>query len=163
MSKPIAARMTNRTPPEGTALFLIGMRVTKPWRVRAWTYVFFAMPRMLRHLTRYRDAGMLHYHVYLVPSPLVVSYWRSPEDIRRFAADSAAPHLPAWRWFNKHLADANAVGIWHETYEIGRHESISSGMPPFGLAAAVGAEPVGRATATAARRITASDRASAAS
>ncbi len=63
-----------------------------------------------------------------------------------------APHLPAWRWFNKRFADRNAVGIWHETYVIGEHETITSGMPPWGLAEAVGAVPVGPGTKTAAQR-----------
>ncbi|MCH5644928.1 MULTISPECIES: DUF4188 domain-containing protein [unclassified Gordonia (in: high G+C Gram-positive bacteria)] len=156
MSKPDAARMTNLTPPDGTTLFLIGMKVTKPWRIRAWTYTFFAMPRMLKHLERHREAGLLSYHLYLVPSPLVVTYWRSAADIQAFAADSAAPHRPAWQWFNKHFADQNAVGIWHETYEIDRHETINSGMPPWGLSKAVGRRPIAAGSRTAAQRMAAS-------
>ncbi|MEE3851215.1 DUF4188 domain-containing protein [Gordonia sp. LSe1-13] len=153
MPRPDARRLTNQTPPPGTTLFLIGMRVTNPLRVRAWLSVFLAMPRMLFHLRRHTDAGMLTYRLYVGSSLMVLSYWRSPEDLRRFAADADAPHLPAWRWFNKRFADTNSVGIWHETYVIGDHETISSGMPPWGLAEAVGAEPIGRGSATAAARL----------
>jgi hypothetical protein len=153
MTKPDSRRITNVQPPAGTTLFLIGMRVTHPLRVRAWLSVLIAMPRMLVHLRRHADAGMLSYRLYLGPSLMVVSYWRSPEDLRRFAADGDGPHLPAWRWFNRHLADTGSVGIWHETYVVGEHETISSGMPPWGLAEAVGAQPIGVGQSTAAGRL----------
>ncbi|WP_331852584.1 DUF4188 domain-containing protein [Gordonia insulae] len=145
--------MTNVAPPEGTTLFLIGMRVTKPWRVRAWVGVFAAMARILGHLRANRGAGMLSHRLYLGSSAMVVSYWSSADDLRRFAAAADAPHLPAWRWFTRNFADTNSVGIWHETYVIGEHETISSGMGAWGLAEAVGAEPIGSGQATAAARL----------
>ncbi|NDZ93728.1 DUF4188 domain-containing protein [Streptomyces sp. SID6673] len=153
MPGPDARRITNVPPPAGTTLFLIGMRVTHPLRVRAWLSVVLAMPRMLIHLRRHADAGMLTYRMYFGPSIMVVSYWRSPAALQRFAADSDGPHLPAWRSFAKRFADADSVGIWHETYVIGEHETVSSGMSPWGLAEAVGARPVGPAESTAARRM----------
>lgn len=152
--RPGGARMTTLSPPEGTALFLIGMRVTRLWRVRAWLAVLAAMPKMLIHLRRNPEAGLLSAQLYLGRSLMVVSYWRSAEDIRRFAADAGAPHLPVWRWFNGELAGTDSVGIWHETYVIGEHETIASGMPPSGLAQAVGACPVAAGTTTAAQRLT---------
>ncbi|QTI68307.1 DUF4188 domain-containing protein [Gordonia polyisoprenivorans] len=147
-----ARRMTNKTPPEGTTLFLIGMSMPRLRHAGAWLAVFLAMPRMLVYLKRNPEAGLLSGRLYVGASIMVVSYWRSAEDIRRFAADARAPHLLAWRWFNKRFADRNAVGIWHETYVIGEHETITSGMPPWGLAEAVGAVPVGLGTKTAAQR-----------
>lgn len=153
MSSRRAARMTNNVPPEGTVVFLIGMRVTRPWRVRAWLSVMAAMPRMLIHLRRRPEAGMLDSRLYAGSSLMVISYWRSAEDLRRFAADPDAPHLAAWRWFNRDLADTDSVGIWHETYVVGEHESISSGMAPQGLARAVGWCPVGPGATTAASRL----------
>lgn len=154
MSARRAARMTNDAPPPGATVFLIGMRVTRPWRVRAWLPVLTSMSRMLIHLRRRPDAGMLDARLYLGGSPMVLSYWRSAEDLRRFASDPDAPHLSMWRWFNRELADTDSVGIWHETYVIGEHETISSGMPPQGLARAVGWHPVGPGTATASARLT---------
>lgn len=149
-------RMTNRKPPEGTVLFLLGMRPTKPWRIDAWCYAFFTMPWMLEHLRRNPEAGLLHRNLHIFPTPIVVSYWRSEEHLRRFAADGDAPHRPVWRRFNRLYADRGLVGIWHETYVIDRHESIFSGMPARGLARAVGAEEVTAATRTAAKRSAAS-------
>lgn len=155
MPRPTAIRMTNEPPPPGTALFLIGMKVTKPRHLRAWLSVFIAMPRMLRYLRAHPEAGMLSARLCASPdaSFSVVSYWRSATDLQRFAADPDAPHLPAWRWFTKIYADRDKVGIWHETYVIGDHETISSGMPPYGLTAAVGARPIDARTRTAASRL----------
>ena len=31
-------------------VFLIGMRINKPWKVRVWWPVFVAMPKMLKYL-----------------------------------------------------------------------------------------------------------------
>lgn len=146
-------RITNVTPPDGAALFLIGMRINRPLRVRSWFYVFVAMPRMLWHLRRHREKGMLLYRLYLGPSPMVLSYWKSPEALQNFASDPAAPHLPAWRWFNANVRGRSDVGIWHETYVIGDHESISYAMPSWGLARAFGAIPVDGAHATARGRL----------
>ncbi|MGC5248090.1 DUF4188 domain-containing protein [Gordonia sp. DT219] len=148
-----ARRFTNQPPPDGTALFLIGMTLPRLRHPRAWLSVFLAMPRMLWYLKANAETGLLSARLYLGSSIMVVSYWRSAEDVRRFAADGAAPHLPAWRRFTKRFADTNAVGIWHETYVIGEHETIASGMSPRGLSEAVGAVPVGVGTATAAQRI----------
>ncbi|MEP9416819.1 DUF4188 domain-containing protein [Gordonia sp. VNQ95] len=152
MARPDTRRMTSTIPPEGTTLFLIGMSLPRPWHPRAWLGVFLAMPRMLMFLKRHPEAGLLSSRLYVGSSIMVVSYWRSAEDVRRFAADPDAPHRPAWQWFTKRYADTNAVGIWHETYVIGEHETIYGGMPPYGLADAVGAQPLGRGTRTAAQR-----------
>jgi hypothetical protein len=40
-------------------VFLIGMRVNRPWRVTEWWPVFTAMPRMLRYLQQHPDKGLL--------------------------------------------------------------------------------------------------------
>ena len=36
-------------------VFLIGMRVNRPWKVPRWWPVFSAMPRMLRHLEQHPE------------------------------------------------------------------------------------------------------------
>ena len=153
MSGRATRRMTAAPPPEGTTLFLIGMSLPRLWHLRAWLGVFATMPRILVYLGRHPDAGLFSSQIYLGRSLMVVTYWRSADHLRRFAADSDAPHRPAWDWFNRHFADTDAVGIWHETYVIGEHESICVGMPPYGLTEAVGWEPVGRGTATSKQRM----------
>jgi len=149
-------RTTPLTPPDGTVVFLIGMRVNKPWRLHEWLGVFFAMPRMLAHLAKNPDAGLLSYDVYAGRNMLVVSYWSSAEALRTFASAPEAPHASAWRRFNKRLAGSGSVGIWHETYVIGEHEAVYSDMPAFGLGKAVGIQPVGAGKATAKQRLAAS-------
>lgn len=148
-------RTTAATVPEGTTLFLIGMRVRKPWHVISWFRTAIAMPRMLAYLARTPEAGLLSYDLYLGRSALVVSYWRDAEALRTFAANTRAPHAKAWRWFNKQVAPNGSVGVWHETYVIGAHEEIYSSMPPFGLSKAVGAEPVETHSRTAKQRLAA--------
>ncbi len=136
-------------------VFLIGMRINKPLRVRAWLPVFLAMPRMLTSLLRDPDSGLLGARSYLGPHPLVVQYWRSFDDLNRFARDGRASHLAAWRKFNQVVGASGDVGIWHETYLVpaSSAECIYANMPVFGLAAATRHVPVGTGRQTAAARV----------
>ena len=50
------ARMTAEI--EGDfVVFLIGMRVKKPWKIHKWLPVAFAMPRMLKELAANPESG----------------------------------------------------------------------------------------------------------
>lgn len=52
-------------------------------------------------------------------------------------------HRPAWTAFNQRTRKSpGAVGIWHETYEISRAETVYVDMPPLGLAASTAAQQV---------------------
>jgi len=76
----------------------------------------------------------------------VVQYWRSTEDIYRYAGAPEHAHRPAWAAFNARARTASgAVGIWHETYAVpaGGHESLYVGCAPMGLAAATSVVPAG--------------------
>jgi hypothetical protein len=117
-------------------VFLIGMRIKKPWAVHRWLPVFRAMRRMLRELEP--ADGLLHFERALLHGPAIVQYWRSQEALDRFAHDQGDLHIPAWRDWNRRIRDTDAVGIWHETYRVraGEHESIYVNLPVFGLAAA---------------------------
>ncbi len=138
-------------------VFLIGMRINRPWKVKQWWPVFTAMPRMLTWLDEHPQAGLLHYEQALKSplSPMIIQYWRSFEDLERFARSSEAPHLEVWRRFNATVRDSGDVGIWHETYQVaqGASESIFGNMPARGLGAAGTLRPIGSTAATAAQRI----------
>jgi hypothetical protein len=137
-------------------VFLIGMRLNRPWPVHQWLPVFTGMQRMLRELVRHPEQGLLGASTGLLfGGPAVVQYWRSFEHMERFARDPASLHLPAWRWFNRAVKASGDVGIWHETYLVraGGHEAIYGNMPRVGLAAAAGHGPIGRRGQSAARRI----------
>jgi len=138
-------------------VFMIGMRINRPWKVKQWWPVFIAMPRMLTWLDRNPQAGLLHYEQLIKNplSPMLVQYWRSFEDLERFARSPDAPHLAAWQNYNANVRGGGDVGIWHETYRVARGatESLYGNMPPRGLGVAGELAPVGTTAATAAQRI----------
>jgi hypothetical protein len=113
-------------------VFLIGMRINKPWKVHKWLPTFLAMPRMLKELEQNPESGFLGA---IIGMKVIVQYWRSFEHLERYARSSDQLHWPAWVAFNKRMADSRDVGIWHETYLVraNEYEAIYSGMPPFGL------------------------------
>jgi hypothetical protein len=136
-------------------VFLIGMGINKPWKVHRWLPVFVAMPRMVRELERDPQSGFLGATFGLwTTGPALVQYWRSFEDLERFARDPNARHLPAWRAFNQQIRGSGDVGIWHETYRVpaGEYEAVYANMPRIGLAR-VGEHPAVGSTTSAARRI----------
>jgi hypothetical protein len=114
-------------------VFLIGMRINRPWKVHKWWPVLRAMRPMLAELASKPESGFLGA---TFGFPVIVQYWRSFEHLEAYARDHSGLHWPAWVAFNKRTADSRGdVGIWHETYRVGagQYESIYSGMPPFGL------------------------------
>jgi len=150
MADVVTGRWTARPPADGVAVFLIGMRINRLHRVRKWFPVTAAMPRMLRHLANDPDSGLLAFHSWVGRTTVLVSYWRTPADIQRFAADPNAPHAGPWREFMKRTAGSGDVGVWHETYTItsDTYEGIYSDMPRFGMAEAGEHLPVGPGSQT---------------
>lgn len=137
-----ARRRTADAPP-GTVTFLIGARINRPWKVRQWLPVVTAMPRMLRELSEHPELGLLAHRTYVSGrTVLTVQYWRSAEDLDRYARSRDHAHLPAWREFNRRARDAGDVGVFHETYVLDRYESVYVNMPAdFGLGGATGLTP----------------------
>jgi len=132
MAKIIASRMSAELDGE-FVVFLIGMRVNKPWKLHKWLPVFLAMPKMLKELEGRPESGFLG-HSGL--GRIIVQYWRSFEHLEGYARAKDKQHWPAWAEFNRRSgASRDDVGIWHETYIVkpGQYEAIYSGMPPFGL------------------------------
>ncbi len=137
-------------------VFLIGMRINRARRVDRWLPIAAAMGRMLRELQTADDSPLLGARSWLSGRDIMtVQHWGSAEALGRFATDPEHFHARAWRDFNRKVASTSDVGIWHETYRLaaGGHEEIYANMPAFGLGAAVGTEPVGTGTATAAQRL----------
>lgn len=136
-------------------VFLIGLRINKPWKVRTWLPVFLAMPRMLRELEANPDAGLLGYTMPPIPT-LIVQYWRSFEHLEAYARGKDYAHWPAWVAFNKLVGAASgAVGIWHETYRVapGHWEAIYRDLPATGLGKATTLVPVAVHRAAARQRL----------
>jgi hypothetical protein len=145
--------------PDEFVVFLIGIRINRPWRLHKWLPIATAMPRMLRWLDKHPESGLLQYHNAWIHGPAVVQYWRSFEHLSRFARAADEPHLPAWKAFNQAVRGSGDVGIWHETYKVdaGAYECIYGNMPRVGLAAAGMHLPVGSTGQSAARRIGVAD------
>jgi len=154
MTEVIPGRMTHDYDGD-LVVFLIGMRINKPWRLDLWLPVFTAMPAMLAELSKDKESGLLGYRLtFGAGGPLLVQYWNSHEKLYQYASNRDAAHRPAWAAFNRRARKApGAVGVWHETYVVERAESIYAGMPVSGLAAATSSVPVGRRGETAAERL----------
>ena len=152
MPKVIDGQFTARL--EGDfVVFLIGMRINKPWKVGLWWPVASAMPKMLKEL---REAGPETGFLGSTSAGFgtIVQYWRSFQHLEAYARSRDHRHWPAWVAFNKRIKGARGdVGIWHETYKVraGEYECVYSGMPPAGLANASELVPIGREGQSAAR------------
>lgn len=120
-------------------VFIIGMRVNKLYRVDKWIPVAKAMPPMLKTLQEFPEKGFLGGESLIYwRGPALLQYWRSFEDLERFASEPSDPHRKAWQRFNKAVGTDGTVGIFHETYKVeaGSYECVYGNMPVFGLAAA---------------------------
>ena len=147
-------RMTHQHDGE-LVVFLIGMRFNRPWRVDKWLPPFVAMPRMLAELSKDPDSGLMGYRLtFGGDGPVIVQYWNSRDKLYDYASAPSALHRPAWSAFNRRARKAaGAVGIWHETFQVERAESMYVGMPSRGLAAATSSVAVGSRSDRAAQRI----------
>lgn len=137
-------------------VFIIGMRINRLWKPHRWLPVLMAMPPMVKELEARPESGFLGASQgFLAGGPALVQYWRSFEDLERYARDADARHMPAWRKFNQRVRGSGDVGIWHETYRVraGDYEAIYGNTPRIGLAAAGQHLPLVGSSATAARRI----------
>lgn len=115
MPKVIAKRVTADI--EGDfVIFLIGIRINKPWKVHKWLPVFRAMPKMIHELEQRPESGFLRH---IMNFGVIVQYWRSFEHLEAYARDPDRRHWPAWVDFNKRVGGSRGdVGIWHETYRV---------------------------------------------
>jgi hypothetical protein len=115
------------------------------------------MSPMLRNLYAHPEKGFLGAQVILYWRGIgLVQYWRSFDDLERFARNPSEPHLDAWRRFNRVVGYKDAsVGFWHESYlvEPGQYEVVYANMPVFGLAAATQHAPARGRLETARRRL----------
>lgn len=137
-------------------VFVIGMRINKLWKLRSWVPVARAMGPMLRELALHPDKGMLGVRTMVSGRTItLIQYWRSFDQLERFARAADDPHLAAWRRFNQTVGTGGDVGIFHETYRVpaGGYECVYNNMPVIGLAAAGDHLPVARRGETARERI----------
>jgi Domain of unknown function (DUF4188) len=139
-------------------VFLIGMRVNRPWKLRKVAFMLGTMPKLLKELDADASLGCLgSWQVMRSPiAPTVIQYWRSFEELEAYAA--ALTHKDVWKRFYELVKADGDVGIWHETFKVraGEYEAVYGNMPVFGLAAAARPLPAAQKANTAAARIGAS-------
>jgi Monooxygenase af470-like len=155
MAKVIPGRYTAQIE-EPFVVFMIGMRINTFFAFRKWIPVARAMGPMLSTLYQHPEKGFLGGEFYFkLRGIMLIQYWRSFEDLEKFARDKSEPHLGAWRQFNKAIGSDGSVGIWHETYlvEPGKYEAVYGNMPVFGLASATNHVPAVGRRETARRRL----------
>jgi hypothetical protein len=133
MGATIQKRVTGQMAGE-FVVFLIGMRVNRWWKVWQWLRVSRAMARMLRELEGHPQLGFLGGESWLGRTTILMSYWRSTEELIAYARSRKHEHLPAWRAFNRLIGTSGDVGVWHETYRVrpGDYETVYVNMPAFG-------------------------------
>lgn len=137
-------------------VFIIGMRVNRFFAFRKWIPTAMAMGPMLRTLYEHPEKGFLGAQTYLNwRGVTIMQYWRSFDDLERFARSKDEPHLSAWRRFNKAVGTDGSVGIWHETYQVaaGQYEAVYNNMPVYGLASVAEHIPATGRKETARRRM----------
>jgi Domain of unknown function (DUF4188) len=137
-------------------VFIIGMRVNRIFAVRKWVPTAIAMGPMLKTLFQHPEKGFLGAETFLSwRGTGIVQYWRSFDDLERFARSKEEPHLSAWKRFNKAVGTDGSVGIWHETYQVaaGQYEAVYNNMPVYGLAKATTSAPATGRHETARRRM----------
>lgn len=129
---------------EDIVVFIIGMRVNKRLAIQKWLPVFAAMPGMIKELYMNKEElGFLSMESYFgLRTTTMIQYWRSTEDLLAYAKNEK--HLTAWKNFNQKVGNNDAVGIYHETFQInkGNYESIYANMPHYGLGKALNHIPV---------------------
>lgn len=78
-SNPIYSQKMSAEMDSEFVVFLIGMRINKPWKIYKWLPVFLAMPRMLKELAAYPEMDFLGH---IMSLGVIVQYWRSFEDLK---------------------------------------------------------------------------------
>lgn len=138
MKKDIRAGRFTTDNSDSIVVFIIGMRINKRWAIHQWLPVFMAMPGMIKELyTHQEELGFLGTENYFgLRTTAMIQYWKSTDELLAYA--KMEKHLAAWKEFNQRARKNDAVGIYHETYQIqaGSYESIYVNMPSYGLSQA---------------------------
>jgi hypothetical protein len=119
------------------------------------------MPKMIKELEAHPEYGFLGATQGLwATGPSLVQYWRSFEDLERFARAPGERHAEVWRaWYRTGQHENSAAGIWHESFAVsaGRYEAVYQGTPVMGLLKAGRPERIGSRSLTARDRLGAGD------
>lgn len=141
-------------PKNNVTVFLIGVHINKPLKITKWLPVLLAMPPMLKELSIRKNLGCLSFEtLFKYKGVHIIQYWESNEKLLTYS--KMPKHLKAWKTFSKLLKNNDAVGFYHETYNVNakEYENIYLNMPNFGLSRALASEPITKNSNTAKLRL----------
>ncbi len=139
MAKVFPGRYTALVSPhieESYVVLLLGIRINHFHLFWKWIPTVLASFPMVYSLVRHRAAGFLGGQAFFFrPGLGIVQFWRSFDDLERFARSKKHPHLRGWRWYNRSIGSSGSVGLWHEVFLVrpGCQEAMYDNMPLFGL------------------------------
>src|SRR5579864_8726977 len=103
MAKVIPGRFTAQTD-EPFVVFIIGMRVNKFFAFRKWIATAMAMGPMIRTLYQHPEKGFLGAQTLIAWRGITtIQYWRSFDDLEKFARDKDDPLMAAWASSTSHF------------------------------------------------------------
>ncbi len=139
-------------------VFLIGARINKWWLLPLALPILARMRTMQRELLADPDSGLLGITSLGFAD---VQYWRSVEDLERYAGARDRAHQPTAARYYRRLFPNGAVGVWHETYilEPGSYENLYINMPRHGVGRCLELRDAQGPTARLRGRLGASERA----
>lgn len=118
-------------------VYINGMRLNKLRALPKYLHAGLEAAKMFERLEADPDSGFLGYLPAFMGlrSGAAIQYWRSPDDIKRFARDPDDLHVPAWQWYNEAVGSNGELGFWAELYVVrdGSFETFYRNVPPIGL------------------------------
>lgn len=105
---------------DGVVVYVNGMRLNRLRALPQYLAAGLKAGKLLRELEADPDSGFLGYQPALMGlrQGAAIQYWRSLEDLHRFARDRDGAHVPAWKWYNQTGNADGGVGFWSETYVV---------------------------------------------
>lgn len=126
-------------------VYINGMRLNKLRAIPQWIMAGRKLAKMFDRLEADPDSGFLGYQPAFMGfrTGAAIQYWRSLEDLERFARDRDDLHVPAWKWYNERVDAGGGVGFWAELYivENGNYETFYRNIRPMGLGGVSGLRP----------------------
>jgi Domain of unknown function (DUF4188) len=122
---------------DGFVIYINGMRLNKLRALPHWLLANWKVAKMFRELEADPDSGFLGYTpIFLgLRKGAAMQYWRSLEDLQRFATDPDGSHVPAWRWYNEKVDPDRGLGFWAQLYVIDADsfETFFRNVPSIGV------------------------------
>jgi hypothetical protein len=122
---------------DGFVIYINGMRLNTPRALPQWLVANWRVARMFRELEADPDSGFLGYTPIFLGfrKGAAMQYWRSLEDLQRFATDPDGSHVRAWRWYNEEADPDGGLGFWAELYVVegDSFETFFRNVPPVGI------------------------------